>query len=60
MRGVAPGSYSAIAWESVPDTAWLNKEFLFRFQDLATAVTLSPGAQTKLQLKWIPFDTDPR
>jgi hypothetical protein len=60
MRGVAPGSYSAIAWESVPDTAWLNKEFLFRFQDLATTVTLSPGAQAKLQLKWIPFDTDPR
>jgi hypothetical protein len=60
MRGVAPGSYLALAWESVPDSAWQNKEFLSRFQDQATTVQVSAGAQTKLQMKWIPFDTGPR
>jgi len=60
MRGVAPGSYSAIAWDSVPDTAWLNKEFLSKYLDQATAVTLPSGAQVKLQLKAISFNADPR
>ena len=60
MRGVAPGSYLALAWESVPDSAWQNKEFLSRVQDQATTVQVSAGAQTKLQMKWIPFDTGPR
>jgi len=60
VRGVAPGSYTAFAWESVPDTAWQNKEFLSNYRDKGIAVTLLPGSQTKLQLKWIPFDGDQR
>jgi len=58
FRGIAPGSYTAFAWESIPDTAWLNKEFLSKNQDLGVSVTLLPGAQIKLQLKSIPFDTE--
>jgi hypothetical protein len=60
FRGVAPGSYTAFAWESIPDTAWLNKEFLSKYQDFGVTVTLLPGAQIKLQLKSIPFDTEQR
>ncbi len=60
LRGIAPGSYTAFAWESIPDTAWLNKEFLSKYQDLGVPVTLLPGAQIKLQLKSIPFDAEQR
>ena len=60
VRGVAPGSYTAFAWESIPETAWLNKEFLSKYQELGTAVTIAPGTQMNLQLKWIPFDADLR
>jgi hypothetical protein len=60
LRGIAPGSYTAFAWESIPDTAWLNKEFLSKYQDLGVPVTLLPRAQMKLQLKWIPFNTEQR
>jgi hypothetical protein len=55
VRGVAPGTYMVFAWESVPDSAWLNKEFLLKYQDRGTAITVAPGARTAVQLKWIPF-----
>jgi hypothetical protein len=60
LRGIAPGSYAAFAWESIPDTAWLNKDFLSKYLDLGVPVTLLPGAQMKLQLKAIPFDVEKR
>ena len=60
VRGVAPGSYTAFAWESVPDTAWQNKEFLLKYQEQGTALEVGAAAQVNLQLKWIPFDADLR
>jgi hypothetical protein len=60
FRGVAPGSYTAFAWESIPETAWQNKEFLSKYQEQGTAVTVTPRGQMNLQLKWISFDTDLR
>jgi hypothetical protein len=60
FRGVAPGSYTAFAWQSIPDSAWLNKEFLSKYQDRGVSVILLPGAQIKLQLKSIPFEIEQR
>ena len=60
VRGVAPGSYTAFVWESVQDTAWQNAEFLSKYQEQGTAISVAPGAQVNLQLKWIPFDADLR
>jgi hypothetical protein len=60
LRGVAPGMYTAFAWESVPETAWQNNEFLLKYQTQGMAVTISPSAQLTLQLKGIPFDADLR
>jgi hypothetical protein len=57
VRGIAPGSYTAFAWESIPETAWQNREFLSRYQQQGTAIMIAPGSQTNLQLKWIPFDS---
>jgi hypothetical protein len=60
LRGVPPGSYTAFAWESVIETAWQNPEFLSKYRDMGTSVTVAPGAQLNLQLKRIPFDADLR
>jgi hypothetical protein len=60
LRGVAPGSYTAFAWESIPETSWQNTEFLAKYQDHGTGLTVTSGAQSNLQLKWIPFDADLR
>jgi hypothetical protein len=60
LRGVAPGSYTAFAWESVPETAWLNRDFLAKYQGRGTELTVNAGAQVNLQLTWIPFDADLR
>jgi hypothetical protein len=60
LRGVPPGSYTAFAWESIPETAWLNKEFLAKYQAQGMAVSVEPGGQINLQLRWNPFDTDLR
>jgi hypothetical protein len=60
LRGVAPGSYTAFAWESVPETAWLNNEFLSKYQEQGAGLTVMPGAPVNMQLKWILFDADLR
>jgi len=55
LRGIAPGAYTAIAWESVPETAWQNRDFLAKYLEQGIAVTINPRGQMNLQLKWIPF-----
>ena len=60
LRGVPPGSYTVFAWESVPETAWLNKEFLTKYQAQGTAISVKPGEQINLQMSWNPFDTELR
>jgi hypothetical protein len=60
LRGVRPGVYTAFAWESIPETAWLNKEFLSKYQQRGTPVTVAPGARINVQLKSIPFDSELR
>jgi hypothetical protein len=55
LRGVAPGAYLAFAWESTPETAWLNKDFLAKYLEQAIAITVGPRQQVNLQLKWIPY-----
>jgi hypothetical protein len=32
IRGVPPGDYGVLAWEDVPEGAWLNAEFLSDFE----------------------------
>jgi len=60
LRGVPPGSYTALAWESIPETAWLSKEFLAKYQAQGTAINVEPGEQMNVSLRWNPFDTELR
>jgi hypothetical protein len=54
MKGVAPGQYSLFAWESVPPTAWMNSDFLAKYQDSGRQVFASQGSQLNVQLDLIP------
>ncbi len=40
LADVAPGDYRVFAWEAVEETAWLDPEFLAKFEDQAALVTI--------------------
>jgi len=54
LEGIAPGEYSLFAWESVPPTAWMNSEFLAKYQTRGRSVTAMQGAHIQIQLELIP------
>jgi hypothetical protein len=48
MRGVAPGEYKIVAWESIPAGAYLNAEVLKKYEDAGSAVTVTPDSKLKV------------
>jgi protocatechuate 3,4-dioxygenase beta subunit len=54
VRGVAPGSYTIFAWESVPPTAWQNAEFLSKYEARGQQINLSATTVGEVQLNVIP------
>jgi hypothetical protein len=53
IRGVAPGAYTAFAWESVFPGAYQNTEFLEKFQSRGRAVNVQGGSRNEIQLDLI-------
>jgi hypothetical protein len=53
IRGVAPGSYTAFAWESVFPGAYQNAEFLAKYQTQGRTVNVQAGSRNDLQLELI-------
>jgi protocatechuate 3,4-dioxygenase beta subunit len=47
MRGVAPGEYKMFAWDSIPAGAYLNADFLKKYEDSGRAVTVAPDSKLK-------------
>jgi hypothetical protein len=47
MRGVAPGEYKIIAWDSIPAGAYLNAEFLKKYEDSGDSITVTPDSKLK-------------
>jgi hypothetical protein len=47
IRGVAPGEYKIFAWESTPGGAYLNADFLKKYEDSGRAVTVTPDSKLK-------------
>jgi len=60
IKGVAPGEYTLFAWESVPNTAWMNLDFLAKYQDRGRAIVVSQGARMEVQLDLIPDEINRR
>jgi hypothetical protein len=54
MKGVPPGEYTLFAWESVPFTAWMNSDFLAKYQNRGHRVLVSQGTRVNVQLEQIP------
>ena len=51
---LAPGQYKLFAWDSVPTGAWMNADFIGKFEERGTVVTVSAGARQSAQVKLIP------
>ena len=60
MKGVPPGEYTLFAWESVPFTAWMNSDFLARYQNRGHQVLVTLGTRMNVQLDQIPDDSNRR
>jgi hypothetical protein len=54
FRGLAPGVYQLYAWERVPDTAWLNPDFIATYEGQGKTVTVDPGGNVRTSVRLIP------
>jgi hypothetical protein len=53
LSGIAPGEYKLFAWPSVPEGAWLNKDFLEPYEGRGQTVVVGPNT-ADVELKLIP------
>ena len=53
IRGVAPGLYTALAWESVLPGAYQNAEFLDKYQSRGRILNVQAGIRSDAQLELI-------
>jgi Carboxypeptidase regulatory-like domain len=54
FTGVAPGDYKVIAWEDVPQGAYLNSDFVAPYEDRAQSVHVDRTSSASVQTKVIP------
>jgi len=50
IRGVRPGDYGVLAWEDVPEEAWLSEEFLAPYETRMEHVQVGEGGREILDL----------
>jgi sarcosine oxidase gamma subunit len=58
LRGLPPGDYTVLAWESIDGEAYFNPEFLKSYEGQGKALRVSEGDRANLQLKTIPAVED--
>lgn len=54
LQGIAPGNYRIFAWESIPDSAWENAEYLASFERFGRAVSVASDRSVNANVDWIP------
>ena len=54
FTGIAPGDYKIIAWEDVPQGAYLNADYVQPYEDRGTSVHVDRSSSITVQLKVIP------
>ena len=60
VSGVAPGEYKLFAWETIPNTAWMNADFLAAFETRGQAVSVGSTQTVNVEVKLIPKEDDGR
>jgi hypothetical protein len=62
MDGIEPGDYKLFAWEAAPNGAWMNAEFLARYEGRGVAVSVTATGSTPAspELRVIPRDSERR
>jgi hypothetical protein len=53
IEGVAPGPYRLLAWETIPDGAELNAEFMEAYRDNGTDLVVALGTTSSVQVRLI-------
>jgi hypothetical protein len=53
FRGVAPGVYQLFAWERIPDAAWLNPQFMSRWEGRGQVVSVDAGGSVNVRVRLI-------
>ena len=56
LRGIKPGAYSFYAWGNLDDESYMDPDFLRRFENARTDVTLNPKDRQTIQLKLLSAD----
>lgn len=56
FRGLAPGVYQLYAWETVPDTAWLNPDFISTYEGQGKTIMVDLGGNASTRVRLIPRD----
>jgi hypothetical protein len=49
LHGIAPGEYKLFAWESIVDDAYLNAEFLAKYEKTGRDVVVQPSVKPEFQ-----------
>ena len=53
FQGLAPGAYQLYAWESVPNTAWLNPDFMSTYEGRGQSVSVESGKRQSALVRLI-------
>ena len=51
---VAPGDYTLYAWESVPDGAWMNVDFLVPYEAFGVPISIDSSSELEVNLSIVP------
>lgn len=57
LRGVAPGTYTIYAWESIDEGAYMDPDFLKTYADTGKSIQVSESSRISADLKVIPAAT---
>ena len=56
MSGVSPGVYQLFGWQSIPDTAWLNPEFMSRWEGRGQVISIEAGRTATVKVRLFTKD----